>query len=107
VSRPVRLGAARGAPLTSDDAEELLDAHADVDPAEELVHVAAPLLQHRAARVHAGRTEAAGRTGRSYRTGLVRLAGKDFAQPAQHQLQPLHTHTHTQLMEADSSCGVH
>lgn len=30
---------------TSNDTEELLNPHVDVDPAEELVHVAPPLLQ--------------------------------------------------------------
>lgn len=63
--------------VTSDDAEELLDPHVDVDPAEELVHVAPPLLHDR--------------TGQRCwcRTVSRPLTGKDFPQPAEHQLQPL------------------
>lgn len=41
----------RGLTLTTDDAEELLDPHVDIDPAEELVHVAPPALQHGVARL--------------------------------------------------------
>lgn len=78
-------------PLTSDDTEELLDPHVDIDPAEELVHVTPPLLQDgagRLARLEAGN---AGRAGRRYGAVFVRLAREHFAQPAQHQLQPLLT----------------
>lgn len=67
---------------TSDDAEELFDPHVDVDPAEELVHVASPLLQDGGGSLDAGSTSM---------TVAVRLAGKHFAEPAQHQLQPLIT----------------
>lgn len=38
-------------PLTSDNTEKLLNPHVDVDPAEELVHVAPPLLQDGAGRL--------------------------------------------------------
>ena len=53
--------------LTSDDAEELFDPHVDVDPAEELVHVAPPLLQDGAGRLaglDAGSTGSTGNAGR-------------------------------------------
>lgn len=80
--------------LTSDNTEKLLNPHVDVDPAEELVHVAPPLLQDGAGRLAGLQTGEAGidgSTGYRYRAVFARLACKHFAQPAQHQLQPLLT----------------
>lgn len=68
--------------VTSDDAEQLLDPHVDVDPAEKLVHVTPPLLQ-----------EGAGGGG----VVSVGITGKDFTEPPQHQLQPLRPDTEQRL----------
>ena len=69
--------------LTSDDAEELLDPHVDIDPAEELVHVTSPALQRRICRPRplAGPAH----------TGACSnpITRKNSTEPAQHQLQPL------------------
>ena len=93
--------------LTSNDTEELLDPHVDVDPAEELVHVAPPLLQDGAGRLaglHAGNTGNTGNTGNAGSSYVsVRLTCKHFAEPAQHQLQPLLTQKTFKVRLTDSS----
>lgn len=77
--------------LTSDDTEEFLDPHVDVYPAEELVHVAPPLLQDGAGRLEAGSTGSTGTNGRRLGSVSAGLTGENFTQPTQHQLQPLFT----------------
>lgn len=89
--------------LTSDNTEELLDPHVDVDPAEELVHVAPPLLQDGAGRLTGLEARNAGSTGSRYGAVSARLACKHFAQPAQHQLQPLVTQNIFKMKALNSS----
>lgn len=89
-------------PLTSDNTEELLDPHVDIDPAEELVHVAPPLLQDGAGRL--AHLEA-GSAGSRYGAVSVRLACKHFAQPAQHELQPLLTRNIFKMKALNSELG--
>ena len=75
-------------PLTSDDAEELLDPHAGVDPAKELLHVMAPTLQDGTARLTHCPLSTAASCAAGHPT-YIHLAGKDSTHPAQHLIQPL------------------
>lgn len=86
--------------LTSNNTKELLDPHVDVDPTEELVHVTSPLLQDRASMpsiLQTGKPGNAGIAGSRLCPISSCLTSKHFAQPAQHQLQPLFTQNMFQM----------
>lgn len=69
---------------TSNDAEELLDPHVDINPAEKLVHVAPPLLQGGADGLAGTKTGSAASRFQTF--VCVGLTCEHFAQPAQNQL---------------------